>query len=128
VNFLGSFECFPNTHENVKFQPTFIGNYSLSIFSANKIRHKYDKIQGRRTSFRVEWGNFFPSRSHVVRASRSDGSLCLITFKLEFLTQISSSLLFFSFFLLSPFFLLFTCSLLFSFFLFLSFCPFCEKN
>ena len=64
VNFLGSFECFPNTHENVKFQPTFIGNYSLSIFSANKIRHKYDKIPTK-TNIRGYFemisaaGNFF---------------------------------------------------------------------
>ena len=71
-------------------------------------------------SYQIRWGfqqfflwhkNFCPGPSHVVRAARSDGSLCLITLRLEFLKQISpsifSSLLFSLFLLPLPLFILF---------------------
>ena len=55
--------------------------------------------QGRPLRFGPWHKIFFFGRSHVIRASRSDGSLCLITLKIEFLKQISPSffLLFFPF-------------------------------
>ena len=60
--------------------------------------------QGRHWVFGLWHKNFFPCRSHVVRASRSDGSLSLITLKVEFQEQISPPFFFLYLFLLPSFF------------------------
>ena len=43
-----------------------------------------EMMQGRHWVFGLWHKKLFSCRSHVVRASRSDGSLCLITLKVEF--------------------------------------------
>ena len=72
--------------------------------------------QGRQKGFGQWYYFFFTGRSHVVRASRSDGSLCTGGFEHSF----SNNKFFFSLFLVLFFFLFFLFPLFFFFFFLLS--------